>query len=303
MSVIYRTAGIFVRPFAKGVLEKAIADPAAFMERAKKMQQKPLPLKRLHRKYDFEERRTGGTAYYVIRSRKKTGNGIIVYFFGGGYCLPGDSGDFEFGQDMADQTGMDVWLVWYPLFPDTTGYDIAEAAVSVYEEALKESPAKDISFYGNSSGGALCLAACVFLRKYRPDLPLPGKIAASSPSLRVPPTEEEQKKMNRQDASDVMIPAGLMNMYNDHPEIFKTGGFEEFGSPIEQSWKGFPEMLVLFGTDEVFLAYFDSVRKKAAQEKADLQIYVGSGCHCFPAAGFLPEAKPGRKRIYDFLKE
>lgn len=303
MSLIYQIIKPVVRPFAKGSMEKGMKDPAVFIKTAKAVQSKALPLEKLHKKYDFDEKVAAGTPYYPIHSRVPSGSGIILYFFGGGYCRPGDAGDFEFGQDMADKTGKDVWLVWYPLFPDATGYDIAKAAADVYEQALKESPAEEISFYGNSSGGALCITACVFLKKYRPEIPLPGKIVSCSPSLRVPPTTEEQEKMNAQDHLDALIPAGLMRAYIEYPDLFRAGEFEEFASPIEQSWKGYPKMLILFGTDEVFLAYLHALLRKRREEELDLEIYVGKGCHCFPAAGFLPEAKPGRKKIYEFLNE
>ncbi len=302
MSLLYELAKPIVRPDAKGTLEKAVKDPHAVIGRFKAMQEKPLPLEKLHKKYAFEEKKAGETVYYRIHPKKGVNEGIVLYFFGG-YCMPGDAGDFEFGQDMADHTGMEVWLVWYPMFPDATGYAIAEAAADVYEEALKICPAQKISFYGNSSGGALCFAACVFLRKYRPEVPFPGKIASSSPALRIPPTPEEQKKMDEMDPLDVMIPARLAEMYSRHTEIFKDGGFEEFQSPIEQSWKGFPKTLVLFGTDEVFMAFLPSVIIKGHEDGVDLETYVGKGCHCFSAAGFLPESRPGRKKIYSFLKD
>ena len=112
MSFLYTVLKPLVRPFARGRLEKAIADPAAFMIKVKKIQEKPLPLAKLHRSYDFEERLIGSTMCYQIHSRNPGERKLVLYFFGGGYCMPGDSGDFEFGQDMADKTGCDVWLVW-----------------------------------------------------------------------------------------------------------------------------------------------------------------------------------------------
>ncbi len=303
MSFLYTILKPVVRPFARGPLEKAIADPASFMVRVKKMQEKPLPLKQLHRKHTFEEKKIGSTMCYQIHSRRSKGKKLVLYFFGGGYCLPGDSGDFEFGQDMADHIGRDVWLVWYPMFPDATGYSIAHSGAEVYREALKTYAAQDIAFYGNSSGAALCLSLCGFLRKYCPETPLPGKVAAHSPCVRIPTSAEEQARMNAQDKKDVMIPANYVNIYLEYPEIFKDGGYTEFASPIEQSWAGYPELLFLFGEDEVFLAYLPSIEKKCREDHVDYDVYVGKGCHCFSAAGFLPEAKPGRERIYRFLAE
>lgn len=302
MSLIYTVAKPIAKPFARGAIEKGMQDPAAFMKQVKALQEKPLPLENLHKTYDFDELTAGGTTYYRIHSQRKVGHRVILYFFGGGYCRPGDSGDFEFSEEMADETGADVWLVWYAMFPDATGKEIAQSAVNVYREALKEYDSADISFYGNSSGAALCFTTCVFLKKYLPQIPLPGLIAAHSPSMRIPPDEEEQKMMNALDHLDVMIPADYVNMYIRRSDIFKTGGFREFASPIESDWTGFPRTLVIFGSDEVFLGYLPGIIEKCKEDGVELETYVGKGCHCFSAAGFLPEAHPGRERIYAFLR-
>lgn len=211
MSLLYSVLKPIVRTFAKGQLEKAIRDPAAFMVKVKKMQEKPLPLKKLHRTCTFDETVIGTTPCYQIHSRNPSGHRLVLYFFGGGYCMPGDSGDFEFGQDMADKTGQDVWLVWYPMFPDATGYEIAFSGADVYREALKTYLPENISFYGNSSGAALCLAVLGFLREYSPETPLPGKVAAHSPCVRIPTTPEEQQRMDKQDKKDVMIMFSIEN--------------------------------------------------------------------------------------------
>ncbi len=302
MSFIYKFAGPMVRPFARGMLEQGMKDPEAFMDKVKVLQKKPLPLEKLHKDYDFEEKNADGMVYYLIHSQRRSGHRVILYFFGGGYCKPGNEGDFEYAADMADETGADVWVVWYALFPDASGMDIVESAANVYRAALREYDSSDIAFYGNSSGGALCFTTCVFLKKYMPELPLPGMIAAHSPSMRIPPSREEQDFMNALDKSDVIIPADYVNMYIRRPDIFKTGGFEEFASPIETDWHGFPRTLAIFGSDEVFLGYLPSIIKKCRDDNVELETYVGKGCHCFSKAGFLPESRFGRRRIYAFLR-
>ena len=107
--------------------------------------------------------------------------------------------------------------------------------------------------------------------------------------------------MEELDKKDVILPAGLMKMYAERPDLFKSGGFSEFMSPIEQSWCKLPKMLILFGDEEVFLAYKTAVEKKIIEENVDCKVYVGHGCHCFSVPGFLLEAKPGREEIYRFL--
>lgn len=85
------------------------------------------------------------------------------------------------------------------------------------------------------------------------------------------------------------------------PDLFQTGGFEEFASPIDSDWSSFPRTLVVFGSDEVFLAYLPAIIRKCREDHVELETYVGKGRHCYCAKGILPEAHAGRERIYAFL--
>lgn len=89
----------------------------------------------------------------------------MLYFFGGGYTIPGNSGDFEFAQDIANQSQAEVWLVWYPLFPKATGLQIIDAGLNVYSEALKVFNADDIIFLVYQVEQALHkIYVCIFLK-------------------------------------------------------------------------------------------------------------------------------------------
>lgn len=302
MSLIYTMARPAAKTLAKRQLEEGLKDPDAYRKKVKELQAKPLPLDRLHKQYAFEQEYADGTVYYRIRSHTADGKHVILYFHGGGYCRPLKTGDFEFGEEMADETGADVWLVNYALFPDATGMEITASAVSAYRKALLEYEAENISFYGNSAGGALCFAACIYLRKYLPGVPLPGSIVSHSPSIRIPAAAKEQEKMNLLDPLDIILPAGFVNLYTERTDIFQSGGFEEFASPIDADWHGFPPTLAVFGTDEVFLAYLPGMIEKCRKDGVELETYVGKGCHCYCAKGILPEAHEGRERIYAYLR-
>lgn len=240
MSLIYKITAPAVRTVARRQLEEGMKAPAAYMKKMKTLQKKPLPLERLRGAYDFEEKRVGSTVHYMVHSRKSKSNRVILYLHGGGFCRPLKADDFEFAEEMADETGADVWLVDYALFPDATGKEIAGSVVDVYLEALKKHDSKDIAFYGNSAGAALCFTVCVYLRKYMPVVPLPGMIVSHSPCIRIPTSLNEQEKMNLLDQKDIIIPAGYVNMYAERPDLFQTGGFEEFASPIDSDWSSFP---------------------------------------------------------------
>ena len=124
ISIRYRLTEFMFRHFVKPMMKNAATEPKKFFEKQLKRQQSVLPLKKLHRKYNFEEREANGTVYYAISPEGSLANGVVLYFFGGGYFMPGNAGDFEFAQEMANETNADVWLVWYPLFPKASALEI-----------------------------------------------------------------------------------------------------------------------------------------------------------------------------------
>ena len=158
-TLVYKLTETLFRRSALVMMKKAVADPVSYINECRENQKKSvLPLEKLHKKCLFDEKKAGDTTFYAIHGRLSDSKKLVLYFFGGGYMMAGDKGDFEFAQEMADETGADVWLVWYPLFPDTTPEKIIESALNVYREALKTHSAHDIIFFGLSSGASLSLA-------------------------------------------------------------------------------------------------------------------------------------------------
>ncbi|MDX5055230.1 alpha/beta hydrolase, partial [Streptococcus anginosus] len=109
MSVKYKLTEFLFRHTVKPMMKKAIKNPDEYFAKQEKKQKSKLPLEKLHKSYDFEEKCTSGTLYYVVKPKNKVANRLVLYFFGGGYTIPGDSGDFEFAQDMANQSQAEVW--------------------------------------------------------------------------------------------------------------------------------------------------------------------------------------------------
>ena len=67
ISIRYRLTEFMFRHFVKPMMKNAATEPKKFFEKQLKRQQSVLPLKKLHRKYNFEEREANGTVYYAIR--------------------------------------------------------------------------------------------------------------------------------------------------------------------------------------------------------------------------------------------
>ena len=303
MSVKYKLTEFLFRYTVKPMMKKAIKNPDEYFAKQEKKQKSKLPLEKLHKSYDFEEKCTSGTLYYVVKPKNKVANRLVLYFFGGGYTIPGDSGDFEFAQDMANQSQAEVWIVWYPLFPKATGLQIIDAGLNVYSEALKVFNADDIIFFGLSSGASLAQNICLHILENDMRLSMPKRLIMHSPTFRIPPTKEQMKEMEGLDKFDCIIPACYMKEQDQVMQRINLNNVEYMKSPIEYSWKGLPDMYIIYGSYEVLIAELPEAKEKAKMDGVVMKTYIGERMmHAWAAAGFLPEAKEVRRNIYAVIR-
>ena len=257
----YKLTEFLFRHTVRPMMKRAAMYPEKFIEKRRKTEQKKrLPLPSLHKKYDFDEQSVGGTPYYAIHSRYKSGERLVLYFFGGGFVMSGDSGDFEFAQEMADRTGADVWLVWHKLLPEVTDKEIIESVITVYQEALQRYKAEDITFFGLSSGGSLCLDVCVYINEQTKAIPLPGKLIPVSATIQMPPTKKQYETMRKIGKKDVMFTPDYVMASAKMMSLCGSGGL--LGNAIAHSWRGFPKIMAVYGSHEIYYAQMDDFKRK-----------------------------------------
>lgn len=293
-----------------------MADSEKAQEMLAKPQKVGVPEKAMKKLVDFAEGSALGgvldssfaknqTVFYSFAPKGEKTEKAVLYFFGGGFFMPPDSGDFEFCAEMARETKSEVRLVMYPIFPATTQKEIVDSALSVYRDTLSKYEAKNVSLFGLSSGASLSLIMCAAINEENLNLPMSGKLIPFSPTVQLPPTEAQAKMMKEKDALDPMIPGDFPSISVDFMQnVLKTEFYEPFMNAILCSWKNFPEIHLFYGENEVLSAYESDIRKKCAADSVPLTVTIGKGMmHTWAAAGFLPEAKRTRAEIYGVLKK
>jgi probable esterase len=136
--------------------------------------------------------------------------GAVLYLFGGGMITQPDKLDFALSERIMEQTGKDVWFLFYPLCSENVKIDKTyEVCFETYRLMTESYKAENISVLGFSSGA--CLALGIFLHNNalgRP-LPMPGKIISVSPGGIFDVTLDENKeiweRVNALNYKDVMI--------------------------------------------------------------------------------------------------
>ena len=226
-----------------------------------------------------------------------------LFLIGGGMISAPRPGAVRKALRFARETGLDVFVPYYPLctdFPLTKAYEMIH---ETYRVMLEDYAAEHISVLGTSSGGNLALGMVPYINDGHGDTPMPGYIMAISPGTCVD-TDEEWRRMQALDRLDVAIPAEYMKTA---VEIMRHG---DDSVPEYMIWlqKGdfthCPKVTFMYGSDETLYACAPSFEAAMKRYGVDYEMIVGEGMfHCYPVFPICREAKDGWKQMIQRMKE
>jgi acetyl esterase/lipase len=203
----------------------------------------------------------------------------------------------------ARETGLDVFVPYYPLCTDSPLTKAYEMIHDTYRVMLEDYAAEHISVLGTSSGGNLALGMVPYINDGHGDTPMPGYIMAISPGTCVD-TDEEWRRMQTLDRLDVAIPAEYMKTA---VEIMRHG---DDSVPEYMIWlqKGdfthCPKVTFMYGSDETLYACAPSFEAAMKRYDVDYEMIVGEGMfHCYPVFPICREAKDGWNQMIQRMKE
>ena len=233
------------------------------------------------------------------RGRAKRAN---LFLIGGGMIRAPRPGSIRKALSVAKETGLDLYVPYYPLctdYPLTRAYAMI---LETYREMLRHYAPEDISLLGTSSGGNLALGMIPYLNDLRSPLPRPAMIMAISPGTCVR-TDEEWRRMQELDRLDVAIPARYMK---EAEAVMRCGG----GSvPDYMIWlqtgdfTSCPRVVFMYGTDECLYAVAPSFEAAMKRYGVDYEMIVGEGMfHCYPVFPLCREAREGWAQMIGILK-
>ena len=225
-----------------------------------------------------------------------------LFLIGGGMISAPRPGAVKKVLRFARETGLDVFVPYYPLctdYPLTRAYEMIHAT---YKEILMSYTPENISVLGTSSGGNLALGMVPYINDGHGDTPMPGHIMAISPGTCVD-TEDEWQRMLQLDKLDVAIPAQYMKTA---VEIMRHG---DDSVPEYMIWlqKGdftnCPKVTFIYGSHETLYACAPSFEAAMQLYGVDYQMIVGEGMfHCYPVFPVCREAKAGWDMMVQMMK-
>ena len=312
MSLTYKVASAIVRLL--GVKKMFLKNKEEMLEYAKRENAKAVfdfdkAKKRAERKnYYLLDRDVMGYRLLSYQKNKSPAQGAVLYFFGGGMITGPDKLDFSLAERIMEQTGKDVWFLFYPLCSEDVKLDKTyEVCFETYRLMTENYKAENISVLGFSSGACLALGIFSHNNALGRPLPMAGKIISVSPGglpdVSIEENKEVWEKMNALNHKDIMI----------DPSYFKTAreivkGDEDLPEYMLDGTKGdfsdFPKTYFYYGENECLYAFAEYFKKAMEKYKAPYKIIVGEGmCHCYPLLRFFREGRQAQDEIIELLKE
>lgn len=233
-----------------------------------------------------------------ITPKSKTGSRIIMYTHGGGYVAGSINSHLDLASRICMETGSKVLLFNYRLAPEHPFPEGLHDVQTVYHWVMANFKGTHrICLAGDSAGGGLTLALLAGLLKEKSTLP--ECIALVSPWLDLecknPTYETCRDKDPMIDPDDLKYVARL---YTDQPLS------DPMISPINNSFKGLPPILIQAGDNEVLKDDSRILARKLEADCVNVQLEIWEDMfhvwHYF--ARVLPEGVRAIQQMADFIK-
>jgi acetyl esterase/lipase len=226
-----------------------------------------------------------------------------LFLIGGGMVSAPRPGSVKKALQFAKETGLDVFVPYYPLCTDYSLTKAYEMIHETYQVMLKDYSADNISILGTSSGGNLALGMVPYINDGHADTPMPGYIMTISPGT-CADTDEEWQRMLELEKKDVAIPAQYMKTA---VEIMRHGDDSVPGYMIwlqQGDFTNCPKTTFIYGSDETLYACAPSFEAAMKKYGVDYEMIVGEGMfHCYPVFPICKEAKDGWNMMVRLMKE
>ena len=225
---------------------------------------------------------------------------VILQLHGGGYMGAVRNAYYVFaGLYNEVSHGCNVLTQDYRVAPEHPYPAALEDAVASYQWLLdKGYYGEQIIVAGDSAGGGLAMALCMYLKDHH--MPMPGGVVAMSPWTDLTASGESYETNYERDplfgnTKDSLI---YVNDYaGDHDKM------DCYISPLFGDFRGFPPMLIQVGSLEMLLSDSVSVAAKAREQgiRVRLSIYEGM-FHVFQMAYLnIPESKKAWAEVGKFI--
>lgn len=283
-------------------IKKMSNKPAEEIIALKKKQNQKLVIPQLQdAEIDCSRINVGGFTVLRLTHREKAER-ANMFVIGGGMVSPPRPGSIKKALQFAKETGLDLYIPYYPLcvdYPLTRAYEMIH---DTYKKMLEEYAPENISLLGTSSGGNLALGLVAYINAKHLDTPMPGYVMAISPGTCCA-DEEEWERMLELDKKDVAISAQYMKTAE---EIMRHGdnNVPDYMLFLQKGdFTSCPFVTFIYGSDEALYAVAPSFERAMKKYGVPYEMIVGKGMfHCYPVFPIVKEAREGWRQMVELMR-
>jgi epsilon-lactone hydrolase len=230
---------------------------------------------------------------------KSSGNKIILYFHGGGFCFHSPNTHNAFLARLSNATKSRGLMVNYSLAPESPYPVAADECYAVYNALLLQGYLPhQIIIAGDSAGGNLALTTAIRLRDAKQ--PMPAALVLMSPVTDMAVTGESAFTKSKDDPFFDL--SSLLLMRNNY--IGLQNPCEPDVSPFYADLHGLPPTFITAGTEEVLMDDAIRTANKMSEAGGDVTINIVKGVpHVYPLFYQLTEAREAIKLMSEFITE
>lgn len=221
---------------------------------------------------------------------------IFIFLHGGAYIIGPSSYSWLFVEKISRINGITTLLPDYPKAPEWQYRQTLDYMVLFYRQILKDYPDHEILLGGSSAGGGLVLST--FLELKKDGLPLPKRLILISPwvdlTMKNPHLQEQENR-------DISLSSSTLSRA---AEIYAGGEdlSQPLISPLFGDLSGLPPVLLLTGSEELFLSDCHRLRDRIKSQKSPLIYQEEPGLfHSWPVIPHLPESAEFQQTLTRFF--
>ncbi|AFR49817.1 alpha/beta hydrolase fold domain-containing protein [Gordonia sp. KTR9] len=239
----------------------------------------------------------GGVPALRVEAGPVSGDGVLVWFHGGGYVMGSPHGYRYAASELSRSARVPVIVPDYRLAPEHPFPAAVDDAAAVTAAVITEHGAHRTVLGGDSAGGGLTLAALLRLRENGDGMP--AAAVAVSPLADFTATGDSVAANGESDP--VITERSLRNLGGAY--LRGTAPDHPLASPVFADLRDLPPILLLASDSEILLD--DAVRLnrsiQAAGGRSVLSVYPDT-CHAWTLfSDFLPQARRGVDEIGTFI--
>lgn len=252
--------------------------------------------------YRYELVETGNFVMEYLQPEQAVTGRVILQLHGGGYIGPMKNIYRRFAVRYSKLSlGADVLSPDYRVAPEHPFPAALEDAVYAYRWLLEDREYKpdQIVVAGDSAGGGLALALCLYLKDH--DFPLPGGVIAMSAWTDISLSGDSYETNYE---IDPLYGNSKENMLYHCSYVGTADKKNPYLSPLFGDFTGFPPMLMQVGSYEVLLDDTLAAAKKAKKSGVKVRLSEYDGMfHVFQMAlDLLPESREAWEEVGEYLR-